>query len=259
MCQAILWRAGKSRFADPSTDDPQIMSDRASQICDNVKRVHDQITHAAEVAGRSPGEIRLVAVTKYADPSDIRAVVAAGCTMLGESRPQVLWQRAAEFNLPDVQWHLIGHLQRNKVRRTLPLVALIHSVDSQRLLQLIDEESAAAGLTTPLLLEVNTSGEREKHGWQADELRRVMPTLGQYTHVRVGGLMTMAGREGGPQTSRRNFADLRTLRDELASHAPAGVELAELSMGMSRDFEAAIAEGATLVRVGSSLFEGLAQ
>lgn len=235
------------------------MPDRATQILDNVRRVHERIARAAEAAGRSADEIRLVAVTKYAQADDVRTVVAAGCTTLGESRPQVLWQRTAEISLPDVHWHLIGHLQRNKVRRTLPLVSLIHSVDSQRLLRAIDEESATIGVTTPLLLEVNTSGEEQKHGWQADELRRAVPALDQYAHVRVDGLMTMASRTGGLETARQNFADLRALRDELAGRSPEGIELAELSMGMSRDFEVAIAEGATLVRIGSALFEGLAQ
>ncbi|HEX6962880.1 MAG TPA: YggS family pyridoxal phosphate-dependent enzyme, partial [Lacipirellula sp.] len=154
-------------------------------------------------------------------------------------------------------WHLVGRLQRNKVRRTLPLVQLIHSVDSERLLAAIDEQAASLGLTPRLLLEVNCSGDEEKQGFDADDVRRLLPTLSQFAHVRIEGLMTMAALEGDEQVARQNFAALRRLRDELAPSAPPNVTLTELSMGMSGDFEAAVAEGATLVRIGSSLFEGL--
>ena len=189
-------------------------------------------------------------------------MLAAGCRSLGESRPQALWDKAATLAQAEptpqgIEWHLIGHLQRNKVRRTLPIVSLVHSVDSLRLLQAIDQTSAELGRKTPILLEVNTSGDREKHGWTADDLRRLVPTLDDFPHVQVRGLMTMASRTGDERVARQNFADLRTLRDELAEQCPASIDLAELSMGMSRDLEAAILEGSTMVRVGSALFEGI--
>jgi pyridoxal phosphate enzyme (YggS family) len=184
-------------------------------------------------------------------------LVDAGCHALGESRPQQLWEKAAAPELAGVEWHFVGRLQRNKVRRTLPLVQLIHSIDSQRLLAAIDEQGASMALTPRVMLEVNCSGDEEKQGFDADDFRRLLPTLDQFTHLRIEGLMTMAALEGGEQVARQNFATLRRLRDELAANAPPSVSLDELSMGMSGDFEAAIAEGATIVRIGSSLFEGL--
>ena len=226
-------------------------------VADNLARVRERIAVAAHAAGRDSASIQLVAVTKYVDAATAAYLVEAGCATLGESRPQQLWEKAAAPELTGVRWHLVGRLQRNKVRRTLPLVELIHSVDSERLLAAIDETAAALSLAPRVLLEVNCSGEADKQGFSADEVRRLLPTLSRFDHVHVGGLMTMAALEGGEATARANFAALRELREELAAQAPAGVELNELSMGMSGDFEAAIVEGATIVRIGSSLFEGL--
>lgn len=231
------------------------MQDLAAIIAENVARVKQQIATAATRAGRKPEEVTLVAVTKYVGLPEAEAVVAAGCRNLGESRPQELWSKAAE--LSGVQWHLVGHLQRNKVRRTLPLVHLIHSVDSPRLLEEIDAESARLERQTSVLLEVNISGEAAKHGFQPEGLEAELGRFAQYQHVAVRGLMGMAALEGGLDVARRNFAQLRELRDRLQAAAPAGIELTELSMGMSGDFGVAIEEGSTLVRVGSSLFEGL--
>ena len=229
----------------------------ASCIADNLKRVRERIATAAKRADRSADDVTLVAVTKYVGLPEVRALVAAGCYELGESRPQALWEKAAE-PLGPVHWHLVGHLQRNKVRRTLrEEVVLIHSVDSERLLRTIDETAAELGRPVPVLLEVNTSGEEAKHGWSPDALRLALPTFGNYAHVEIRGLMTMASRTGGADVARQNFAALRRLRDELRGATPEGVTLDELSMGMSGDLEAAIAEGATIVRIGSALFEGL--
>jgi pyridoxal phosphate enzyme (YggS family) len=233
------------------------MSDAKRIIADNVKRIRDRIAAAAVAAGREPAGVKLVAVTKYVDAPTAALLLETGCTTLAESRPQQLWEKAAAPELAGAHWHLVGRLQRNKVRRTLPLVELIHSVDSERLLAALSEHAAALGLTARVLLEVNCSGEAAKHGFSADELRRVLPTLADFARVRVEGLMTMAALEAGDAVAHANFAALRQLRDELASQAPPTVALTELSMGMSGDFEAAIAEGATIVRIGSALFEGL--
>lgn len=166
-----------------------------------------------------------------------------------------------------IRWHLIGHLQRNKVRRTLPLVALLHAGDSQRLLAEVDREAAGlvatAGLNAPaggfpVLLEVNVSGDVAKHGFRPDELESVVARAGEWRHLRIAGLMAMSGLESDDDETRREFARVRELRERLVRNAPPGAPLDELSMGMSGDFEAAIAEGATLVRIGSALFEGLA-
>lgn len=226
-------------------------------IADNVARVRDRIAAAAHAAGRDPASIQLVGVSKYVDAATAALLLSAGCRDLGESRPQELWHKAAAPELGGVRWHLVGRLQRNKVRRTLPLVDLIHSVDSERLLASIDEHAAALALGPRVLLEVNCSGESAKQGFSAEELRRLAPLLNRYPHVAVSGLMTMAPLSGSADAARTAFAALRSLREELAAECPPGVALTELSMGMSGDFPEAIAEGATIVRIGSLLFEGL--
>jgi pyridoxal phosphate enzyme (YggS family) len=242
-------------------------------IADNLHRVQERIARAAERAGRSASEITLVGVTKYVGAHEASELAAAGCVDLGESRPQELWKKAeALHNEPQrIRWHLVGHLQRNKVARTLPLVSLIHSVDSERLLAAIYEaakslplplgEGRGEGAATdtpppiPVLLEVNTSGEAAKHGLAPDEVEPLLAGASQYPHVAIRGLMTMATLEGGGAAAACNFASLRELRDKLQRRTPPGATLNELSMGMSDDFEVAIQEGTTIVRVGSALWE----
>jgi pyridoxal phosphate enzyme (YggS family) len=233
------------------------MSELEKRIADNLARVRARIAAAAVRSGRSADAVRLVAVTKYAGHQAARALIAAGCGDLGESRPQELWDKAAAISDPQVRWHLVGHLQRNKVRRTLPLVSLVHSVDSQRLLAALDDEAAAADRRVAVLLEVNISGEAAKHGLPHEDVGPLLARAGEFPHVEVRGLMGMAGLSGGETEARREFARLRELRDRLQAGCPAGVSLEELSMGMSQDFEAAIGEGATIVRIGSALFEGV--
>ena len=228
-----------------------------SQIADNLARVHQRMHRACESAGRAPDGVQLVAVTKYADAQVTEALLTAGCSTLGESRPQQLWEKAAQPELHAAKWHLIGHLQRNKVARTLPLVDLIHSVDSRRLLASIDRAASEHNRRVRVLLEVNCSGDEAKHGLTADELQAILPLLPNYANVEVCGLMTMAAREGGETVARRNFAALRELREKAVSSCSSIVQFSELSMGMSHDFEAAIREGATLVRIGSLLIEGV--
>jgi PLP dependent protein len=233
----------------------------SAQIAENLAKIRGRMAEAAARSGRSAGDVALVAVTKFAPVEWIRPLIEAGCRDLGESRPQHLWEKAAALSdAPGVRWHLIGHLQRNKVRRTLPLVAWIHSVDSPRLLAAIEEEIAGAGvqkLPLPILLEVNISGEEAKHGFPPVEIEPFLAGLPPSEHLSIRGLMCMAALEGGPDAARRDFAALRQLRDRLRPSCPPGVSLDELSMGMSGDFETAIEEGATIVRVGSALFEGL--
>lgn len=232
-------------------------------IADNLRRVRERIAAAADAAGRAGDEITLVGVTKYVTADKARELATAGCLDLGESRPQELWNKAdmlgelasaSGLSAPPIRWHLIGHLQRNKLRRTLSLVSLIHSVDSERLLAAIDAEwqahAAAQNQQLPpirVLFEVNTSGEAAKHGLTPDEVEPLVATAAQFPHVEVCGLMTMAALAGGLDVAARNFAQLRTLADRL--------HLKERSMGMSGDFEVAIREGATIVRVGSALWE----
>ncbi len=200
-----------------------------------------------------------MAVSKYVGPLETAALLAAGCSILGESRPQQLWDKAALPALDTAQWHLVGHLQRNKIHRTLPLVDLIHSVDSRRLLLAIDREAAKLDRKMSVLLEVNCSGEAEKQGLTPDGAEQLLAELSDLTHVKITGLMTMAARDGGEAIAAKNFALLRNLRDRLQQQCPAEIKLAELSMGMTGDFEVAIAEGATLVRIGRLLWEGVGQ
>ncbi len=237
----------------------------AVRLGQNLANVRERIASAAARSGRPPEAIRLVGVTKYASIEVTRALVQAGLGDLGESRPQALWDKASALAELPVCWHLVGHLQRNKVRRTLPLVSLVHSIDSRRLLAAVEQElslAAEAGGPTsgkPLaaLLEVNISGEAAKHGFAPAEIEPLLAELPKLQHVRICGLMAMAALEGGSDRARRDFAALRELRDHLRPLAPAGVSLDELSMGMSDDFEVAIEEGSTIVRVGSALFEGV--
>ena len=233
------------------------MTDTARRIAQNLAHVRARIAEAAAGAGRTADEITLVAVTKYVGAGEIRALVEAGSSVLGENRPQQLWEKAQlTADLP-IRWHMVGHLQRNKVRRTLPLVEMIQSADSPRLVAAIDRVAAELSRRVPILLEVNVSGDATKHGLEADAIEPFLDDLAGYQHVELRGLMCMASFAGGLDTARRDFGALRNLRDRLRPNCPDYVKLQELSMGMSGDFEAAIQEGATIVRIGSLLFEGV--
>ena len=229
----------------------------AQTLAENLANVSGRIAEAARQAGRSADGITLVGVTKYVDAALARTLVAAGVHNLGESRPQQLWSKATELAGEAVAWHLIGSLQRNKVRRTLELAHLIHSLDSERLANVINDEAADLGRTVNVLLEVNISGDATKHGVARGETLSLLNHVVELPHLRLRGLMTMSHREGSPEIARRDFAALRELRDHLLSQAPRPTDLTELSMGMSDDFEQAILEGATIVRIGSALFEGI--
>lgn len=241
------------------------MNSPDTRIADNLVAIRARIDRAAVASCRSPGDVRLVAVTKYVGHEEIEALLAAGCHDLGESRPQSLWERAAAFEKPDIRWHFIGHMQRNKVRRTLPLVHLFHSADSLRLLAAMEETAKeiarddsinqTASRAVNILLEVNISGEVNKHGFAPADVEPALETISQFSHLQIKGLMCMAALEGDSAVAERNFDDLRLLRERLQAVAPPNVELAELSMGMSGDFEEAIRAGSTIVRIGSALFE----
>ena len=228
------------------------------RLQENIARVRAEIAEAAAGSGRTAGAVKLVAATKYVDAALTRQVATAGVFDLGESRPQEIWAKAPELSDLPVRWHLIGHLQRNKVRRTLPLVSLVHSVDSLRLLEELQNEAARSSQNIDILLEVNISGDQTKTGFAADEMEAALVAAANHTNLQVRGLMSMAGLDTDVVTARAQFAAVRKLRDQLQQTAPPNVRLVELSMGMSNDFREAIAEGATMVRIGSSLFEGVA-
>jgi PLP dependent protein len=221
-------------------------------VAENYTRVRDRIATACARSGRDPLSVRLVAVTKYAPIEAVRELVALGHRDLGENRPQQLLERVALLEELPVTWHLIGQLQRNKTRKVLPVASLIHSVDSVRLLEAIDRIAAELGLRPRVLLEVNVSGEARKSGFSPEGLRSAWGEVTRFERVEIAGLMTMAPYADDPETARPVFRALRLLRDDLAAAGP--LALTELSMGMSGDFEVAIEEGATVVRIGSSLF-----
>ncbi len=234
------------------------------RLAANLAAVRDRIAAACRQAGRSPESVTLVAVTKYLSADLTRLVLEAGVTELAESRPQTVWAKAEALAAarPAARWHLVGHLQRNKVHRTLPLLAMLHTLDSIRLLEAIQAESerVSTGERPPceVLVEVNLTADPGRSGAAIDDLPALVRAAAGSPAVRLRGLMGMAGHpDADAADARRDFARLRTVRDELAATLPDPAALAELSMGMSGDFEAGILEGATIVRIGSALFEGL--
>jgi pyridoxal phosphate enzyme (YggS family) len=233
------------------------MIDPRQRILDNVAEIRQRIVRAAQRSGRAEADVLLVAVTKYVDVALTRWLVEAGCHALAESRPQALCAKASAIDDPAVNWHLIGHLQRNKIRRTLPAMHWIHSVDSLRLLEALEQETAQQQRSLHVLLEVNISGDAEKTGFSTEEALGISRQLGQWSHLTIEGLMAMSAFESDAEGARRDYRRLRNLRDAMRPQCPEGVTLRHLSMGMSRDFEVAIEEGATMVRVGSLLFEGV--
>jgi pyridoxal phosphate enzyme (YggS family) len=220
----------------------------------NVEEVRRRIQNAACRVGRSPDEVQLVAVTKYVTPAVVRLLYDLGLRDFGESRPQVLWEKQPILP-PDVRWHLIGQLQTNKVRRTLPMVSLLHSLDRLSLVEELVRESARSARPIDLLVEVKIVDDEAKHGFGPQELPDILRLLAPQPGLRVRGLMTMASLSEEAENARPVFRELRERRDELARSL--AIELPFLSMGMSQDFEVAIEEGATHVRVGSTLFEGV--
>jgi len=221
---------------------------------DRLAAVEDRLVRATARSGRRREDVTLIAVTKTVTPEVAAILPELGVIDLGESRPQELWRKAAA--IPGARWHMVGHLQRNKIERTLPLVTMIHSVESLDRLRAIEAEAAKRALQPSVLLEVNVSGEESKQGLSPDDLPALMAHVAEWKHVRVRGLMTMAPLVEDPERTRPVFAALRQLRDRFRDAVP-GHPLIELSMGMSNDYEVAVEEGATLVRIGTALFEGV--
>lgn len=214
-----------------------------------------EVHEAAVGADRQPNSIQVIGVSKYVDAQMTAALISAGCENLGESRPQALWQKAEEFGEAiDVRWHMIGHLQRNKVRRLLRHRPLVHSIDSERILSAIAEEAASQSQSVDVLLEVNISGDQAKTGLDPSQVFELMGKLPE-KGVTVRGLMAMAGWGTDRSDAKRQFEQTRELRDQVEQAT--GCSLPELSMGMSGDFREAIEAGATMVRIGSRLFDGV--
>lgn len=224
-----------------------------SRLRENFAQLAMKREAACKRSGRDPRHVQLVAVTKSVPLSVVTILRKIGLTHFGENRPQQLIERAQALADP-IDWHLIGPLQRNKVRAVLPYARWIHSVASQQLLERMGRVAGELNLCPKVLLQVNISGEASKQGFTPDGIRREWPALLQVPNVDITGLMTMAPDTEDEEIIRTTFRGLRHLRDELrVDQWP----LSELSMGMSHDFEIAIEEGATLIRVGSLLFEGI--
>ena len=235
-------------------------------IADNLSSINQRIANAAARSNRTPDSIGLVAVTKGRSVSEMRAVLAAGITDIGENRVQEAQQKYAVVNASvdaiaavptdkTCQWHLIGHLQRNKVKTALDIFSLIHSVDSLRLLAEIARRSEARTQQTDILIQVNTTREASKYGLNPDDLLGFMENAQAYPTAHIVGLMTMGQLGASPDANRSAFALLRSLGEKIEAQKFPGVTMRYLSMGMTNDFEVAIEEGANLVRIGRAIFD----
>lgn len=220
----------------------------------NLKSVQDRIAAACGRVGRDPGEVTLIAVTKFVTPIEIVELYNLGHRDFGENRVQVGVEHKTDSNATDARWHLIGHLQRNKAADALAGgFHIIHSVESDKLLDVLDKECGKQGIRAQIFLEVNVAGEESKYGLTPAALPELARKAVKAEHLDVIGLMTMAPFTDDPETSRPVFRELRRLRDELRDKE--GIDLQHLSMGMTGDFEVAVEEGATVLRVGTALFQ----
>ncbi|MCA8987661.1 MAG: YggS family pyridoxal phosphate-dependent enzyme [Planctomycetaceae bacterium] len=240
----------------PHSEDSDLSAAEIRQIVGrNLATIHHRMQQAVELGKHSVPDPQLIAVTKYAEPAWVNALIELGVRKLAESRPQQLQQRRELWqSVEDLEWHLIGHLQRNKVRSLLQQPVTIHSVDSWKLLEKISQISREIPFRPRVLIELNMTGESQKTGMPLHEFAEGRPMQPFQESCQIIGLMTMGLDTEDPELLRKPFRELRELRDRIASP---DCPLTELSMGMSGDYEFSIQEGATMIRIGSSLFEGL--
>jgi len=224
-----------------------------SSVRDNIRRIRERIAEAALRSGRDPSAVSLMAVTKTVDDARILEAIEAGVDIMGENYVQEA-KRKIETMGVDVKWHMIGHLQSNKAKSAIRLFDMIHSVDRLGLAVELDRRSAAAGRMTDILVEVNVSGEESKSGVRAEEAPALVREIARLGNLSVRGLMTMPPWFDDPEEARPYFVVLRELRDRIVAEEIAGVDLRELSMGMSGDYPVAVEEGATIVRIGTAIF-----
>lgn len=243
------------------------------KLAENQKRIRERIEQACARANRDPSEVRVVAVAKYVELDIIRQALDLGILDIGESRAQQLNQRAGmiheymerksvlssgrEAQVGRPRWHMVGHLQRNKIKLVVPWVELIHSVDNLRLAEELHDQATKVGRVVDVLLQVNTSGEKSKFGVAVGAVPHLAEHFSEWPGVRLCGLMTMAPLDVSPMELRLYFERLRDVFEDMRGERQIGPHFKELSMGMSNDFEAAVEAGATIVRIGTSLFEGL--
>ncbi len=221
---------------------------------ERLEGVLGRIRQAALACGRDPRSVRLVAVSKTVSAERVRQAVAAGVDTLGENYIQEARGKIDALAALPVAWHFIGHLQTNKAKYAVRLFELIHTVDSLKLAAELDRQAAKAGKNQRVLVQVNVSGEASKSGASEAEAGRLVAEIAKLPHLSLEGLMTMPPFFDQPERARPYFRGLRRLRDEIQQRKLPGVDLRELSMGMTGDFEVAIAEGATLVRIGTAIF-----
>jgi pyridoxal phosphate enzyme (YggS family) len=239
-------------MALPSMKSP-MDSCRFISVRENIQSVQDRIASAAKRVGRDVGSIELVAISKTKPVSLIVEAIDAGITDIGENRVQEAKSKHTQVDRP-ARWHLVGHLQTNKVKQALQIFDLIHSVDSIRLLTEINRRSCQLNRQTDVLVEVNTSGEESKYGLQPNQLLSFMQSTLEYPHVRIKGLMTIGRFVPEPEEVRLSFTLLRRLQEKIDNQGYPNIQMKYLSMGMTNDFEVAIEEGANMVRIGSAIF-----
>ena len=220
----------------------------------NLAEVRDRIADAAGRAGRRPEDVRLIAVSKTHPIDAVRAAAAAGQIDFGENKVQEALQKIAQSTDTRLRWHLIGHLQSNKARKAAAVVGAIHAIDGVDLLKKVDQAASEAGRTVDVLIQVDLALEETKYGAPLSEVPGIVAAAEGCTAARLMGLMLLPPLAENPEDARPWFRRLRELRDELVSSGVPADRLRELSMGMSHDFEVAIAEGATMVRVGTAIF-----
>ena len=225
-------------------------------IAANLAEIRSRLARATKRAGRLPSDVRLVAVSKTFPLTDVLTAFAAGQRVFGENRVQEALEKISLSPDIPIEWHLVGHLQSNKARKAASSFACIHSIDSVELLRRVDGAAEEVGHRPELLVQVDLAGEPTKHGTGADALHAIFEAAAGCRAARVTGLMVLPPFMADPEETRPYFRRLREMRDELASRGVPPSMLRELSMGMSHDFEVAIEEGATLVRVGTAIFGG---
>lgn len=222
-------------------------------VTENLKEVEECICAACEKSGRDRSEVTLIAVSKTKPVSMIEEAYSSGIRQFGENKPQELRDKYEE--LPkDIHWHMIGHLQRNKVKYVVGHAALIHSVDSIRLAQAIDQEAEKKGIIMPVLVEVNVAEEESKFGVTVADCEEFICSIAKLEHISVQGLMTIAPFVENAEDNRKYFAKLRELSVDIEAKNIDNVSMCNLSMGMTGDYQVAIEEGATMVRVGTGIF-----
>jgi PLP dependent protein len=223
-------------------------------ISEQLIQVREEISIAEKKSGRLTGSVKLIAVSKTFEKEYIQEAIQAGCLNFGENRIQEAKDKIEAIGRNQVKWHLIGHLQKNKVKFIYDLFDLIHSVDSFELGQAINLGAQTRGVVIPILIQVNIASEVSKSGTEPSHLEELLNKLSNLNGLQIKGLMTIPPLNSDPEKSRQYFAQLRELKDKVVRSNIENIELTELSMGMSGDYKIAIEEGATFVRVGSAIF-----